>query len=228
MNNPEPITPASWGLVSSLAELHQWELENLPLLSTLTGRHLYYRMAEETFHPEEALTKALKDLFGGAHFTEKALRSRMREMERDGLIETITDYLNVGVTVGSTTKALALMNSALGQLSIASVNTAAGVKDLATAADNVMKVAAGTSGASVSAADLEKLPDGRFSPVGGQSASRSETGQGALAGQKRRSLSSSVCQGVQTLESAAQQPGHFNHCISGLALHTGCRVCQCG
>ena len=90
MNNPEPITPVSWGLVSSLAELHQWELENLPLLSTLTGRHLYYRMAEETFHPEEALTKALKDLFGGAHFTEKALRSRMREMERDGLIETIT------------------------------------------------------------------------------------------------------------------------------------------
>ncbi len=90
MDNTETITPASWGLVSSLAELHQWELENLPLLSTLTGRHLYYRMAEETFHPEEALTKALKDLFGGAHFTEKALRSRMREMERDGLIETIT------------------------------------------------------------------------------------------------------------------------------------------
>jgi DNA-binding MarR family transcriptional regulator len=89
MNNPENLPPSSWGLVSSLAELHQWELENLPLLSTLTGRHLYYRMAEETFHPEEALTKALKDLFGGAHFTEKALRSRMREMERDGLIETI-------------------------------------------------------------------------------------------------------------------------------------------
>ena len=89
MDNPENLPPSSWGLVSSLAELHQWELENLPLLSTLTGRHLYYRMAEETFHPEEALTKALKDLFGGAHFTEKALRSRMREMERDGLIENI-------------------------------------------------------------------------------------------------------------------------------------------
>lgn len=70
---------------------------------------------------------------------------------------TATDYLNVGVTVGSTTKALALMNSALGQLSIASVNTAAGVKDLATAADNVMKVAAGTSGASISNTDLLKL-----------------------------------------------------------------------
>ena len=88
-NNEQP-NPSWWGLVSSLAELHQWELDNLPLLSTLTGRHLYYRMAEETFHPELALTKALKDLFGGAHFTEKALRSRMREMEREGLIEAVT------------------------------------------------------------------------------------------------------------------------------------------
>jgi len=70
---------------------------------------------------------------------------------------TAQDYLNVDVTVGSTTKALALMNSALGQLPNSSVNTAAGIKDLATAADNVMKVAASTSGASVSAADLEKL-----------------------------------------------------------------------
>jgi hypothetical protein len=89
VNTPEKLEPSWWGLVSSLAELHQWELDNLPLLSTLTGRHLYYRMAEETFHPEEALTKALKDLFGGAHFTEKALRTRMREMERDGLLETV-------------------------------------------------------------------------------------------------------------------------------------------
>jgi len=70
---------------------------------------------------------------------------------------TAADYLNVGVTVGKTTKALDLMNSALGQLSSSSVNTAAGIKDLAAAADNVMKVAAVISGASVSAADLEKL-----------------------------------------------------------------------
>ena len=70
---------------------------------------------------------------------------------------TAADYLNVGVTVGKTTKALDLMNSALGQLSSSSVNTAAGIKDLAAAADNVMKVAASISGASVSAADLEKL-----------------------------------------------------------------------
>ena len=90
MEPNEINNPPWWGLVSSLAELHQWELDNLPLLSTLTGRHLYYRMAEETFHPELAVTKALKDLFSGAHFTEKALCSRMREMEREGLIDTVT------------------------------------------------------------------------------------------------------------------------------------------
>ncbi len=48
---------------------------------------------------------------------------------------TADDYLNVGVKVGTTSKALALMNSALGQLSSASVNTAAAIKDLASAAD---------------------------------------------------------------------------------------------
>ena len=70
---------------------------------------------------------------------------------------TAVDYLNVGVKVGTTTKALDLMNSALGQLSSTSVNTAAAIKDLATAADNVMKVAAGSSGASLSKADLISL-----------------------------------------------------------------------
>ena len=64
-----------WRLVISLAELHQWELENHPLLETLTGRHLYYRLAQESVKNEHVLTRALKDVFGGMHFTEKALRT---------------------------------------------------------------------------------------------------------------------------------------------------------
>lgn len=79
-----------WGLVNSLAELHQWELENHPLLETLTGRHLYYRLAQESVKNKQVLTRALKDVFGGMHFTEKALRTRMRHMEREGLIEAVT------------------------------------------------------------------------------------------------------------------------------------------
>ena len=37
MNNPENLPPSSWGLVSSLAELHEWELDNLPLLALGAG-----------------------------------------------------------------------------------------------------------------------------------------------------------------------------------------------
>ncbi|MEK0433816.1 MAG: hypothetical protein RL700_2023, partial [Pseudomonadota bacterium] len=44
-----------WSLVISLAELHQWELENHPLLATLTGRHLYYRLAQESVNNEYVL-----------------------------------------------------------------------------------------------------------------------------------------------------------------------------
>ncbi len=80
----------AWNLVVSLAELHQWELENHPLLDTLTGRHLYYRLAQESVNNDYVLTRALKDVFGGMHFTEKALRTRMRQMEREGLIQAVT------------------------------------------------------------------------------------------------------------------------------------------
>jgi hypothetical protein len=79
-----------WSLVISLAELHQWELENHPLLETLTGRHLYYRLAQESVNNKYVPKRALKDVFGGMHFTEKALRTRMRHMERQGLIEAVT------------------------------------------------------------------------------------------------------------------------------------------
>ena len=81
-----------WSLVISLAELHQWELENHPLFPTLTGRPLYYRLAEESVKTDPGLARALKDLFGGMYFTEKALRTRMRQMETDGLIQAVTSH----------------------------------------------------------------------------------------------------------------------------------------
>ena len=80
----------AWSLVVSLAELHQWELENHPLLGTLTGRHLYYRLAQESVNSQCALTRAIKDVFGSMQYTEKALRTRIRQMEREGLIEAVT------------------------------------------------------------------------------------------------------------------------------------------
>lgn len=54
------------GIIALLAELHEWELTNAPLLSTLTGRHLYFRMAQRAVGDREHLSRALKDLTSGA------------------------------------------------------------------------------------------------------------------------------------------------------------------
>jgi DNA-binding MarR family transcriptional regulator len=76
-------------IIANLAELHEWELDNAPLLGTLTGRHLYFRIAQRAVGDRELLSRALKDLMGGAGYTEKALRTRMREMELAGLIASV-------------------------------------------------------------------------------------------------------------------------------------------
>lgn len=84
MNRNEINTGQLTAIVANLAELHEWELNNSTLLSTLTGRHLYFRIAQRAVGDHSLLSKALKDLMGGSGYTEKALRIRMREMEADG------------------------------------------------------------------------------------------------------------------------------------------------
>ena len=89
VNNKEMNTGQLTAIVANLAELHEWELDNSPLLTTLTGRHLYFRIAQRAVGDRSLLSKALKDLMGGAGYTEKALRIRMREMETDGYIASV-------------------------------------------------------------------------------------------------------------------------------------------
>ena len=90
MSSREINTAQLTAIVANLAELHEWELANAPILGSLTGRHLYYRIAQRAVGDRTLLSRALKDLMSGSAYTEKALRTRMREMERDGLIEAIS------------------------------------------------------------------------------------------------------------------------------------------
>ena len=89
MNTKEMKIGQLTAIVANLAELHEWELDHAPLLGTLTGRHLYFRIAQRAVGDRSLLSKALKDLMGGAGYTEKALRIRMREMEADGYIASV-------------------------------------------------------------------------------------------------------------------------------------------
>lgn len=89
VNSSDINTRQLTAIVANLAELHEWELDHAPLLNTLTGRHLYFRIAQRAVGNRALLSKALKDLTGGSGYTEKALRTRMREMEKEGYIASV-------------------------------------------------------------------------------------------------------------------------------------------
>jgi hypothetical protein len=72
-------------IVSDLAELHRWELDNIPYMRTMTGRHLYFATAQRAVGDRSQLERSLKELFSSPHLTEKALRNRMQDMLADDL-----------------------------------------------------------------------------------------------------------------------------------------------
>lgn len=90
MTHKQINTSQLTAIVANLAQLHQWEVEHMPLLGTLTGRHLYFRIAQRAVGDKALLSRALKDLMYGSGFTEKGLRTRMREMEANGFIASVS------------------------------------------------------------------------------------------------------------------------------------------
>jgi hypothetical protein len=72
-------------IVSDLAELHRWELDHMPYMRTMTGRHLYFATAQRAVGDRSQLERSLKELFSSPHLTEKALRNRMQDMLADDL-----------------------------------------------------------------------------------------------------------------------------------------------
>lgn len=76
-------------IIKNLAELHQWELDNSPFLNTMTGRHLYFRIAQRAVGERALLSKALKELYSGSNLSDKALRTRVRELEMQGVITSV-------------------------------------------------------------------------------------------------------------------------------------------
>jgi hypothetical protein len=72
-------------MVTNLAELHRWEMDNMAYMRTMTGRHLYFAAAQRAVGERAQLERSLKELFSSPHLTEKALRNRMQDMLTEGL-----------------------------------------------------------------------------------------------------------------------------------------------
>lgn len=69
-----------------LADLHEWEMTQLPFLGTLTGRQLYFQMTQRAFLDKALASKPMKAITSDARYTDKALRIRVGELEKEGYV----------------------------------------------------------------------------------------------------------------------------------------------
>ena len=77
-------------ILTSLIELKQWEWCNLPLLHSVIGRHVYFSIATELLDkPNEPGIRSLKQVLNHPGYTDRAIRMKLREMERMGLISSV-------------------------------------------------------------------------------------------------------------------------------------------
>jgi DNA-binding MarR family transcriptional regulator len=78
---------ANLKILTSLIELKQWEWCNVPLLHTVIGRHVYFSLATELLDkPNEPGVRSLKQVLNHPGYTDRAIRMKLREMERMGFI----------------------------------------------------------------------------------------------------------------------------------------------
>lgn len=76
---------------SNLIALKQWEWSNLPMARTVIGTHVYFSIATELLDKSDEHTgRSLKQVLNHPRFTDRAIRMKLREMERMGLISSVS------------------------------------------------------------------------------------------------------------------------------------------
>ena len=83
---PLPNHPSMGRGLLCAADLNAWERENIPYIKTTSGRDLYFALASFSLLQDQDYSNALKTLTLG--LTDRAMRGRIREFEKLGLIIT--------------------------------------------------------------------------------------------------------------------------------------------
>lgn len=87
---PNQLNDGSHTILAGLIELNQWEWFNIPILNSVVGRHVYFSIATELLNkPEQGGTRSLKQVLSHPGYTDRAIRLKLREMERMGLITSV-------------------------------------------------------------------------------------------------------------------------------------------
>ena len=86
---------AKKNILESLVGLSQWEWMNVPVTRTVIGRHVYFCLVTEVLNiSQESDMRSLKHALNHPDYTDRAIRLKLREMERDGLITTMQSKLD--------------------------------------------------------------------------------------------------------------------------------------
>ena len=87
----EDAVDASQQFMRCVAQAHRWELGSHPIFGTIVGRHVYMCIiAEICDHQYIEIQKPLKQIFSHGSITDRAIRLKLRDMEREGYI--VTNY----------------------------------------------------------------------------------------------------------------------------------------
>jgi hypothetical protein len=73
-------------LLQKYLSLHEWELNRLPFLTSVVGRHVYTCVAREVLDGGSNPEASIKKLLSTTHFTDRAIRLKIREMESEGFL----------------------------------------------------------------------------------------------------------------------------------------------
>lgn len=79
--------------LSAVLELYEWELREIPFVNSVIGRHVYLCMARQILQTRssEFSPQSVKALLSSPNFTDRAIRLKIREMERSGFLQSTSN-----------------------------------------------------------------------------------------------------------------------------------------
>ena len=86
-NNELKSPQNTQSIMRVLKQLHSWELDNIPCVRTMTGRQLYFAAGGHAAGNYKVTAQPMKQLFNHQWMSERALRTRMQQLQADGLFE---------------------------------------------------------------------------------------------------------------------------------------------
>lgn len=71
-------------------ELYEWELDELPFINSVVGRHVYVCMARKVLRERyfETGEVSIKSLLSNSLISDRAVRIKIREFEKMGYVES--------------------------------------------------------------------------------------------------------------------------------------------